>query len=69
MVVDVTPLFSTLSGMLVVAGDSLLNPTAAGVISCVTAPVDIISVITPLPGVGFVDMVRLASAVRAATLL
>jgi len=45
-------------GMSVVGGFSLLKPAAAGVISCVVAEFDIISAITPLPGVGLVYIVR-----------
>ena len=62
-------LFTIFNGMLVVGGDSLLNPAAEGVINCVIPPVEIISAITPDPGVGLVVIVLLASAVRAATLL
>ena len=69
MATEVLPVFCTLRGMLVVGGDSLLKPAAAGVISWVTAPADMISAITPLPGVGLVDCALLASAVRAAVLL
>jgi hypothetical protein len=55
----VFPLLPTFIGMLVVGGLSLLNPTAAGVISCVAAPVVMTSAITPLPADGLVDWVRL----------